>query len=84
MNVLTGIDSADSGNLIKPNDYRISYLKQAPEFPQNSTIMEAIFTGAAPVFQTIRDYEEALTEYGAHPDDKKAEHLANWLTKVIK
>ena len=73
LNVLTGIDSADSGNLIKPNDYRISYLKQAPEFPQNSTIMEAIFTGAAPVFQTIRDYEEALTEYGAHPDDKKAE-----------
>lgn len=73
LNVLTGIDSADSGNLIKPNDYRISYLKQAPEFPQNSTIMEAIFTGAAPVFQTIRDYEEALTKYGAHPDDKKAE-----------
>lgn len=81
MNVLTGIDSADSGNLIKPNDYRISYLKQAPEFPQNSTIMEAIFTGAAPVFQTIRDYEEALTEYGAHPDDKKLNNVTLKLKK---
>lgn len=73
LNALAEIDPADTGELVKPNDYRISYLKQSPEFDGNKTIMEAVFEGAAPVFQTIRDYEEALKLYGEKPNDKKIE-----------
>lgn len=73
LNALAEIDPADSGELVKPNDYRISYLKQSPEFDGEKTIMEAVFEGAAPVFQTIRNYEEALKLYGENPDDKKLE-----------
>ncbi|KRN30089.1 ABC-F family ATP-binding cassette domain-containing protein [Liquorilactobacillus mali] len=73
LNVLTGEDSADSGELIAPNNYRISYLKQVPELDENATVMDAIFEGAAPIFKTIRDYEDALTVYGQNPDDPKAQ-----------
>lgn len=73
LNALAEIDPADTGELVKPNDYRISYLKQSPEFDGNKTIMEAVFEGAAPVFQTIRNYEEALKLYGEKPNDKKIE-----------
>ncbi|EJE98470.1 ABC transporter ATP-binding protein, partial [Liquorilactobacillus mali KCTC 3596 = DSM 20444] len=73
LNVLTGEDGADSGELIAPNNYRISYLKQIPELDENATVMDAIFEGAAPIFKTIRDYEDAVTVYGQNPNDSKAQ-----------
>ncbi|WP_338434481.1 ABC-F family ATP-binding cassette domain-containing protein [Ligilactobacillus saerimneri] len=77
LNALSGIDPADSGDLISPNDYRISYLQQRPPLDQNATIMEAIFEGAAPVFQTIRHYEEVLARYSQNPEDPKLQEQYN-------
>ena len=71
LNALTELDPADSGDLIKPNNYRMSYLKQIPELNDEMTIMEAAFEGASPVFETIRHYEAALTAYSEHPEDEK-------------
>ncbi len=71
MNAISGFDPADSGELIAPNNYRISYLKQQPELDPEKTIMEAVFDGAAPVFQTIKHYEQALTAYSNDPENEK-------------
>ncbi|WP_311406948.1 ABC-F family ATP-binding cassette domain-containing protein, partial [Liquorilactobacillus uvarum] len=71
LNVLAGLDSADAGKIIKPNQYRISYLKQIPELDPDATIMNAVFEGSAPIFQTIRKYEEELMAYGQDPENKK-------------
>lgn len=78
LNALSGLDPADSGQLIAPNDYRIGYLMQAPDLNDDKTIMEAVFEGAGPIFQTIRNYEEALRAYGLDPDnEKKAQRYAD-------
>ena len=71
LNAIAGIDPADSGELVMPNDYRIGYLKQTPDLDENKTIMDAVFDGAAPVFQTIRQYEDAVAKYAEHPEDEK-------------
>lgn len=71
LNAISGFDPADSGELIAPNNYRISYLKQQPELDPEKTIMEAVFDGAAPVFQTIKHYEQALTAYSNDPENEK-------------
>lgn len=71
LNVISNLISADAGNVIKPNDYRISYLKQQPQLDESLTVMEAIFAGSQPVFETIRNYESALEEYGKNPTDEK-------------
>lgn len=71
LNAISGIDPADSGELISPNDYRIGYLKQMPELDASKTIIEAVFEGAGPIFQTVRNYEEALEAYGADPENEK-------------
>lgn len=71
LNVLTGLDAADNGEIIKPNQYRISYLKQIPELDPAATIMNAVFEGSAPIFQTIHEYEQALTLYGQNPENAK-------------
>lgn len=73
LNVLTGEDGADSGELNAPNNYRISYLKQIPELDEDATVMDAIFEGAAPIFKTIRDYEAAVVAYGQNPNAPKAQ-----------
>ena len=73
MNALSGVDPADSGQLVKPNDYRIGYLMQTPQLDPDKTVLAAVFDGAAPVFQTIREYEAAVAAYGEHPDDPQAE-----------
>lgn len=74
LNTLSGQEGPDAGSLIAPHDYRISYLKQTPDLDDNATIMEAIFEGAGPIFQTIRNYEQALTAYSLHPEDKALEN----------
>lgn len=71
LNAISGIDQADSGELIAPNDYRIGYLKQMPELDDSKTIIEAVFEGAGPIFQTVRNYEEALEAYGSDPENEK-------------
>lgn len=71
LNAIAGIDPADSGEFVMPNDYRIGYLKQIPDLDETKTIMDAVFDGAAPVFQTIRQYEDAVAKYAEHPEDEK-------------
>lgn len=72
LNVLAGINHADSGSISKPNDYSIGYLKQKPDLDDHKTVMDAIFAGNQRIFNTIRQYEEALANYSEHPDDDKA------------
>lgn len=71
LNTISGLEGADSGRLVAPNNYRIGYLKQQPQLDPEKTIIEAVFDGAAPVFQTIKQYEEALAAYSQAPEDPK-------------
>ena len=69
LNVLAGLTSADAGEITEPHDYTIGYLRQKPALDPNKTVMDAIFAGNQRIFDTIRQYEEALNNYSQHPDD---------------
>ena len=73
LNFLAGIDAPDQGELIKPNDYRIAYLRQKPVLDENDSIMTAIFKGAAPIFRAVQEYEKALQQYSKHSTDHQIE-----------
>ena len=61
LNIISGeVNPEGGGQITKPNDYTIGYLKQQPELDENKTIMEAVFEGKQPVFETIRQYELLL------------------------
>lgn len=73
LNVISGeVNPEGGGQITKPNDYTIGYLKQQPELDENKTIMEAVFEGKQPVFETIRQYELALERFTKHPEDPQA------------
>jgi ABC transport system ATP-binding/permease protein len=69
LNVIAGQTGADAGQITKPGDYTIGYLTQQPAFDPNLSITDAVFAGSQRVFQTIRNYEAALTAYTNHPED---------------
>ena len=65
LNVLAGLTSAEAGEITKPNDYTIGYLKQQPDLPEDKRIVDAVLAGDQPMFATIRAYEGALAAYSA-------------------
>lgn len=72
LNAISGLDPADSGELIHANDYEIGYLQQNPDLASDKTVLEAVFQGSAPVFKIIRAYEQALQKLELNPTDPNA------------
>ncbi len=72
LNAISGLDQDSTGDIITSKSYTIGYLKQDPELDNNLSIMDAVFSGSQAVYRTIRNYEAALKEYSAHPEDADA------------
>ena len=59
LKVIAGIETADTGRVIRANDISVSYLSQNPEFIEESTVLETVFDASDGVMDLIRDYENA-------------------------
>lgn len=71
MNILTGIDSPDSGEVIYQNGIRRAYLPQLPQVLPGSTVLETCFGHNDEMTSLIARWEEA----SARGDDKRMEEL---------
>ncbi|HLV63624.1 ABC-F family ATP-binding cassette domain-containing protein [Galbibacter sp.] len=60
LNIITGQDTPDSGQVISRNGIRISYLAQEPNLHNNLTVEETIFASDNNILKTIQQYEHAL------------------------
>ncbi|MDP5231694.1 MAG: ABC-F family ATP-binding cassette domain-containing protein [Cellulophaga sp.] len=68
LNILSGLDSPDAGQVNFRKGIRVSFLDQEPELDENLTIEETIFASDNEVLQVIRAYEKALE----NPEDADA------------
>ena len=68
LNILSGEDEADTGNVIYRKDIKVSFLSQDPKLDKDLTIEETIFASDNPILKVILDYEHALL----NPDDADA------------
>ena len=68
LNILSGADAPDDGQVIIRNGLRLSFLSQSPEFEDNLSIEETIFSSDLPILTIIDKYEKALL----HPEDEEA------------
>ncbi|MHC8522309.1 ATP-binding cassette domain-containing protein [Rossellomorea sp. H39__3] len=62
LKLIAGIEEGDSGEIMKPNDYRIAYLPQDPSFDPDLSVLQQIFKGEAAVMKAMRRYESALLQ----------------------
>ncbi|USS92103.1 ABC-F family ATP-binding cassette domain-containing protein [Fructobacillus americanaquae] len=72
LNALSGKQPADHGAISTQNDYRIGYLEQDPDLAGHMQVLDAIYAGDQPVFQTIRAYQESLDFLAQDPENAKA------------
>lgn len=68
LNILSGADTPDAGQVIFRNGLRLSFLSQSPHFDDALTVEETIFSSDLPVLKVIEQYEKALL----HPEDEDA------------
>ena len=68
LNIISGKDSAETGQITSRKGIKISFLEQEPDLNPNLTIEETIFDSDNEVLNVISKYEEAVQ----NPDDQDA------------
>ncbi|WP_100615246.1 ABC-F family ATP-binding cassette domain-containing protein [Confluentibacter citreus] len=68
LNILSGDDEADTGNVIYRKDIKVAFLSQDPKLDKDLTVEETIFASDNPILKVILDYEHALLD----PEDSDA------------
>lgn len=63
LNILAGVDTADSGTVIYRNDLRVGYLPQMPTFEDSQSVMDTCLRGNDQQSKAVRDYELALRQH---------------------
>lgn len=73
LKIAAQIEEADSGNVVKGNGVRISYLPQVPEFNEDATILEQVFLNLSSGTKELMEYEAkaVLNKLGISEFDKK-------------
>ncbi|MBV7268531.1 ABC-F family ATP-binding cassette domain-containing protein [Winogradskyella luteola] len=72
LNILSGKDTPDEGQVVVRKGLRLAFLDQEPNLDQKLTIEETIFASDIPILKTIETYENALK----NPEDTEAYQLA--------
>ncbi|MGN7476385.1 ABC-F family ATP-binding cassette domain-containing protein [Solibacillus silvestris] len=74
LSILARKQDADMVDFDHPNKYRIAYLEQDPQFPDNLTVLQAVFSGDSPILKLNRAYEEAVTALSQNPQSEKLQN----------
>ena len=72
LNILSGKDAPDKGQIIVRKGLRLSFLDQEPILDKRLTIEETIFASEIPILKVIESYENALK----NPENSEAYQLA--------
>ena len=66
-------DAGEQGKLTIPGNVVMEYLPQDPPFDPEATVLEQIFRGDSPLMTLLREYEMAVEQVAAQPEDAKAQ-----------
>lgn len=72
LNIISGADTPDNGQVIFRKDIKTAFLSQDPTFDSSLTIEETIFNSENPILKIIDVYEKALL----NPEDTEAYQMA--------
>lgn len=81
LNILTGREGKDDGEITFRNGLNTGYLEQSPVYPEDMTVMEACFYHGNDITRLIKDYEKCMaTEGNPGMDDllSQMEQLKAW------
>lgn len=84
LKMIAGIESPDSGQIVKQNGLRIAYLKQNPEFPEGATVISYIMEGIQETdWSAQSEAKSALNRLGITEHDALIEYLSGGQKKRV-
>ncbi|HNW89360.1 MAG TPA: ABC-F family ATP-binding cassette domain-containing protein [Bacteroidales bacterium] len=73
LNIITGIEIPDTGQVILRNDIRVSYLSQNPVFEEKLSVLNAILNSDNEIVNAIKNYESIIDSlHIQNPDEKES------------
>ncbi|MCM3772608.1 MULTISPECIES: ABC-F family ATP-binding cassette domain-containing protein [Priestia] len=60
LKIIAGLELGDEGDIVHAKDYRVTYLPQHPDFDEDLTVLEQVFSGDTPLLNLLKNYELAL------------------------
>jgi ABC transport system ATP-binding/permease protein len=60
LDIISGIETPDTGNLSIRRGLKISYLRQYPDLDESNTIIDELFNTDSELVKTIREYEKCI------------------------
>lgn len=60
LQIIAGVDNPDEGKIVIRNNISIGYLKQDPQFPDNKTVLEAVFDSSSELIHVLENYNKAI------------------------
>ena len=61
LKIIAGVETADSGNIVKMNGLRIGYLPQTPDYDPKDTVLGQVFNSDNPVIRSMNRQSEPLS-----------------------
>ncbi|MFY0689738.1 MAG: ABC-F family ATP-binding cassette domain-containing protein [Cyclobacteriaceae bacterium] len=68
LKVIGGFETQDKGEVSFRNGLKVSFLSQRPDFDDDATVGEAVFSDDKKELNLIRQYEDALTQASLNPE----------------
>lgn len=62
LKIIAGVETPDEGQLIKSSKMRVTYMAQNPDFKEDATVIEQIFSGQTKEMVIMREYEYILDQ----------------------
>jgi ATP-binding cassette subfamily F protein uup len=75
LDCIAGISSGDTGEILKPSDYTIGFLRQNPPLDEKVTVLEAVFAGETRNLRAVREYERVLLAMEEEQTEAIHEHF---------
>ncbi|MCM3096013.1 ABC-F family ATP-binding cassette domain-containing protein [Priestia megaterium] len=60
LKIIAGLERGDEGDIVHAKDYSVTYLPQHPDFDEDLTVLEQVFSGDTPLLNLLKNYELAL------------------------
>lgn len=84
LRMIAGEKEPDSGQIIRQNGLKITYLSQHPEFPKDATVLRYVEEGTEGAdWEVKKDAASVLTRLGIIDFEEKIEHLSGGQKKRI-
>ncbi|MEG2928748.1 MAG: ABC-F family ATP-binding cassette domain-containing protein [Oscillospiraceae bacterium] len=85
LKIIAGLESADSGSIIKSSGLRVGYLPQTPDFAKDGTVLEEVLRGVSLTNKQAKEYEckSILTRLELFDFDAKVSTLSGGQKKRV-